>query len=271
MKTAKKQKWYQVQSVERAMEILSHVALFPQGIGIRELARHVGLKTPTAYALARTLESKNYLELDEAGKKYKLGLSAIILGFGTGTAWFSRIGVVVDEKVRELVEETGESAVVNGLLGNLVVVLDAVNAENEVAVNHRAGNFLAFPHGTASGLVLIANASQNYIDYYLKNALERSKDEIRPEELLKKLDVVRKSGYAELNNYRNSGVYAVAYPVKGFLGRNDLSLAVAMPNIRLTQAKRKMLINIVGKYADDISKDLEKYSFLAPNPNIKVG
>ncbi|HBC89417.1 MAG TPA: hypothetical protein DCZ94_20960 [Lentisphaeria bacterium] len=271
MKTEKKQKWYQVQSVDRAIEILNRVAMFPQGIGVRELARQVKLKTPTAYALARTLESKNYLEFDQAEKKYKLGISAIILGFGTGTTWFSRIGMIVDEKVRKLVAEAGESAVVYGLFGNLIVSLNAVNADNEIGVNHKSGHFMQYPHGTASGLVLIANANKDFIDYYVKSGLSKTKDEISPEELMKKLESVRKDGYAEMNNYRNSGVYAVAFPIKGFLGKNDLSLAVAMPLVRFSAAKRKSFLVMVGKYATEISKELEKYSFMSSNPKAKAG
>ncbi len=269
MKTEKKQKWYQVQSVDRAIEILNRVALFPDGIGVRELARQVRLKAPTAYALARTLETKNYLEFDQEEKKYKLGLSAIILGFGTGTTWFSRIGMIVDEKIRKLVLESGESAVVYGLFGNLVVSLNAVNADNEVGVNHKSGHFMQYPHATASGLVLIANANRDFIEYYAKSGLSKAKDEISPDELLKKLESVRRDGFAEMNNNRSSGVYAVAFPVKGFLGKNDLSLAVAMPLIRFSPAKRKSLLAMVDRYATDISKELEKYSFVAGNKKTK--
>jgi len=61
-----------IQSLERSLDLLMHVAHSPQGLRLNEAARLCGLKPTTAYNMLRTLEAKGFLRKVE-NAIYKLG------------------------------------------------------------------------------------------------------------------------------------------------------------------------------------------------------
>jgi DNA-binding IclR family transcriptional regulator len=69
-----------VQSVARAVEILRALAGTARGLGVTEVAAHVGVAKPTAHALLRTLAEGQLVERDHATGKYRLGPALLELG-----------------------------------------------------------------------------------------------------------------------------------------------------------------------------------------------
>lgn len=69
-----------VQSVERALKILSLFSLRRPVMGISEISRMMDLPKGTAHGLVRTLVSHGFLSQDPQSKKYRLGLKIHELG-----------------------------------------------------------------------------------------------------------------------------------------------------------------------------------------------
>ncbi|WP_229378855.1 helix-turn-helix domain-containing protein [Streptomyces sp. VRA16 Mangrove soil] len=64
-----------MQSVQRALTVLEHVAAHPDGLNAKRVARLLGLPLPTTYHLLRTLTHAGWLERAEG--TYRIGPSAL--------------------------------------------------------------------------------------------------------------------------------------------------------------------------------------------------
>lgn len=69
-----------VQSVAKALDLLTFAAESPDGLRLKEAAEHFGMKAPAVHNLLRTLVSRGYLTRDAEDAVYRLGPSALQLG-----------------------------------------------------------------------------------------------------------------------------------------------------------------------------------------------
>ncbi|MEA2270678.1 MAG: IclR family transcriptional regulator, acetate operon repressor, partial [Solirubrobacteraceae bacterium] len=68
-----------VASVGRALALLDALAQSPDGLGVNELARRIGVNASTASRLLATLERGRMVERAPAGGPYRLGLRLVAL------------------------------------------------------------------------------------------------------------------------------------------------------------------------------------------------
>lgn len=69
-----------IQSVERAIDILTAIAGKRDSLGLPELSNILDLPKTTIYTLIKTLRSKGFVEQDPTTRKYRLGFSLYELG-----------------------------------------------------------------------------------------------------------------------------------------------------------------------------------------------
>lgn len=69
-----------IQSVERAIDILTAIADKRDSLGLPELSKILDLPKTTIYTLVKTLRSKGFVEQDPVTRKYCLGFSLYELG-----------------------------------------------------------------------------------------------------------------------------------------------------------------------------------------------
>lgn len=241
-----------VQSVHRALTILNSVAHFPDGIGVRELAREVGLKAPTAHALIKTLEQMTYLEHCPESRKYRLGLGAIMLGFGAGTGWNTRISATVRDLLEKLSRELDETAVLFGFINGLVVCLDTVNCSRALSVRMRPGVFMRVPHEVANGKILLAHSSEtNQLNYAqnVEKVGELGQGYKTADDLLAEFAKIRTTGFAEVENLHDSGIYGIGVPIHGFFGRSDISVGSSLPITRINATRKTEILKILNNIA----------------------
>ena len=109
-----------------------------------------------------------------------------------------------------------------------------------------------YPHGLASGLLLLAFAGDELVKTYLR---ETPFSKIGPnlpangEEMLRELKTVRTQRYAEVLNAREQGIGAVAVPVRGPDGEVSLALGCSAPLTRFDAPRRKLVRQALGKCA----------------------
>src|SRR4051794_23001865 len=96
-----------VASVARALAILDELGSAPDGLGVNELARRIGVNASTASRLLATLEAGGVVER-AAGGPYRLGLRLVALADGV----LARLDVrdLARPRLRALVAATGETA-----------------------------------------------------------------------------------------------------------------------------------------------------------------
>src|SRR4051794_41124461 len=96
-----------VASVARALALLDELGAAPDGLGVNELARRIGVNASTASRLLATLEAGRLVERAPGGP-YRLGLRLVALADGV----LSRLDVreLARPRLRALVAATGEAA-----------------------------------------------------------------------------------------------------------------------------------------------------------------
>jgi len=72
-----------IQSVQKAISVLQALDSEGDWLGVREVARRVGLKAPGTHNLLNTLRELSFVEYNATTKQYRLGLAAIRLGEAT--------------------------------------------------------------------------------------------------------------------------------------------------------------------------------------------
>src|SRR4051812_21632544 len=143
-----------VASVARALALIDELGAAPDGLGVNELARRIGVNASTASRLLATLEAGRMIERAPGGP-YRLGLRLVALADGV----LARLDVreLARPRLRELAAATGETATLSVPGRGEAVTVDFVAAESSVVSVARLGR-PSVGHATAAGKVVLAFA-----------------------------------------------------------------------------------------------------------------
>lgn len=219
-----------IQSVSRALAILTVVALSPTGLTAKEISETLKISRPTLYHLLRTLMYDAFLTRG-ADRRYRLGMR-----IGTLAESFSRQLAPDDEivgLVRKLAEETGEAAYVVTRRGLELVLLAATQGAHAVSIKLPPLGLLPDAHARASGKVALAFAPPEIRKEYVRtHNLDRltPHTKIDPDELDREFELVRQRGYALNLEELAPDLCAIAAPVDG--GASPFVLSLSAPRER---------------------------------------
>jgi IclR family KDG regulon transcriptional repressor len=96
-----------IQSVERALDILSCLSSYAEGLSLGELGRLVGLPKSTTHRLLSTLVTRGYVKQDVSSGKYSLGLD--ILRLANTVLRSMEIRRQSQDLMEQIVDATGET------------------------------------------------------------------------------------------------------------------------------------------------------------------
>lgn len=228
------------QSVERAAALLRALELAgATGVGITEVAHEVGLTVSTTHRLARALCAEGLAAQDSATGRYQLGPALVMLGQRAGQALgYDRLRPLLDD----MVEATGESANLGILLGAEVLVVLDVASPQPLRFDQDSGTRVP-AHTSAMGKVLLAFADDPAAAVAALPPLERRTERTitEPDQLLTDLVVARTRGWSLNDGERDSGVRAIAAPVRRVDGSVGAALALQGPALRLTDERLPQL------------------------------
>ena len=244
---------YLVPALERGLRMLGEFSRDTRTIGAPEFARRLGLPRSTVFRLLSTLESMGFVE--RAGNDYCLGVAVLRLGFEyIASLDVSELGRPVVEALRD---ESGLSAQLVIRDGTEVVIIARAAAPSAFASNVNVGTRLP-AHATILGRILLCGASDAELEALYPGSLPRvSARAPRTLAELKKLmrqDAAR--GYAVSESYFESGISAVAAPVRDQSGRIVAALSVTAQRPRLEPKERERLVKLVLNAAAALSRRL---------------
>ena len=227
---------YIIQSVSHALDVLEEFHGDVDELGVTELSKKLKLHKNNVFRILATLQSRNYIEQNNANENYRLGVRCLELG----QTFIHQRGMLKQAKpvLHELAGKTGETSYVSILRGNEVVYLDSVEPETTVRVVSRLG-FQMPTHATAAGKALVAFESEEdlrkrfgqELNAYTKNTVRTT------EELLKDLAVVRERGFATDLEEFEEGLRCVASPIRDYTRKVIGALSVSGPAHRLSDEK----------------------------------
>lgn len=220
---------YRVQSVARAGLILFEIGKTQNGLTPKEISSALGLNAQTVYHLLHTLTALGLVT--RRSDRYILGLQTAVLGeaFSRQMAPPEYFGPAV----REIAEITGETAQAFGWHAGEIAAISIAPGRFPVQASARPYGSSQSAHARATGKLLLAYASQETRDDYLRRnppSGETAQTLTDREELEEEFARIREQGYAVDHEEFYEGLCCVATPLSD--GLSDFGFGLSAPSER---------------------------------------
>ncbi len=243
-----------VQSVDRALAILELLARQPE-LGVTDIAAELGVHKSTAFRLVATLEQHRLVEqLGERGK-YRLGFGVVRLAGAAAV----RLDLAREARpvCRRLAAEFNETVNLAVRDGDAAVNVSQEQGGATVSIQNWIGQHTPL-HATSSGKVLLAWMAEDELAPLLAGELKphTARTITDPGQLRAELGRVREHGWATTAEELETGLNAVAAPVRGADGTVVAALSVSGPSYRLGPDTFGKVASALCAGADEISREI---------------
>ncbi|WP_147916009.1 IclR family transcriptional regulator [Ruania zhangjianzhongii] len=241
-----------VQSVDRAVQVLELLAREGEA-GVAEVARELGVHSSTASRLITALSGHELVERLADTRRVRLGVGLLRLAGATA----SRLDVTTQAQpvCDGLAEELGETVNVAVLTGEAATNVCQAEGTSTVAMQNWVGQRTVL-HATSSGKVLLAHLDDEERDGRLTAPLERFTEHTLTSaaDLRRELQTVRETGWATAVEELETGLNAVAAPIRGHDGAVIAAISVAGPTYRLSPERLPEAAVTVARAGEAISR-----------------
>lgn len=243
-----------VQSVDRALDLLDHLALATHGgLSASELSRRTGLAYATVHRLMGTLVDRGYVRQEPGSKVYMLGPQMVV----AGSRLTQSLNRWLQPYLTQLMEFSGETANVAMLVDGWVTYVAQVQSQQQLRMFTQVGNRV-LPHATAVGKVLLARQPRSEAEKVLGRLgmPARTTNTITDlSRFLEELDTVSNVGHAVDDQEGEMGVRCVAVALFG-VGDTPTALSVSGPAARLDSVAQARLVPQLHQVAASIAASL---------------
>src|SRR3954462_8658880 len=242
-----------VQSVDRALSIIETLAEDDEGYRLSDLAVRTGLSTSTAHRLLATLEKRRFVQFDRAQSKWHVGARAFTVGATFARRRnFSAQAVPYLRKLRDLTRETANLAVVDD---EFIIVLTRAESREIMRSLTKVGGRVAM---VASGvgkavLATYADADVNAIIRHHGMPRLTEKSIVRPSELFKELQKVRRQGFAVDDEEACMGLRCIAAVVYNDCAEPLAAISVSGMTSRVTDERLPLFGRMVREAAAELT------------------
>ena len=245
-----------VQSLDRALDILLVFTPEEPEIGIVEICKKVGLPKGTVFRLVYTLSQRGFLSQNKQNGKYCLGPKA----FEVGRVALSQMEIrkVARTHLEELRNSSGETVHLVIQDNDEVLYIDKYESSQSIRMSSFIGQRMPL-YCTAVGKVLLSTMSDNEVDSIcrLKGMRKVTPSTITNLEILKnELKKIKKQGYALDDEENEVGLRCIAAPISDLSGKVIAAISISAPIMRMTDEQVVKTSEIVRETADKISFEM---------------
>ena len=264
-------------SLDRALALLEMIEQTPGGMSSGEIRRRLDIpKSSYGYLMTRLVD-KGYVMRDQETHHYKIGLTPLVLAYGTLREMGFRSAT--EPTLYRLVSETGLAASIGVLERHRVLLVDrvespefakdavdfanragktGVRAQHSAAAGTRhrariAGAFECVGEGAAGAFIAAAGAGDHRAE-----GLPRitAKTIVSKAKLLAELELVRKQGFAESDEEQYIGVRGVGAAIYDASGEVCAAVSVTGNPAKDVWKESARLIELVRAAGWAISKSM---------------
>jgi DNA-binding IclR family transcriptional regulator len=254
------------QALDRGLAVLGAVAAARSSMSVVEIAAAVDLPESTTYRVVQALR--------RAGLLGRAGPSAIRMGpavFSLARAARRQIADDVPEIalpfMKQLVENTGETAILTVPHGTDVVCMETVEGPQPLHVSFP--KYSITPLFAGSAVAALAHQDDRIIRLVFAAAQGQLYSDGAPvteEHLTRQIEAVRTHGFAISRGEVDARATSVGVPLYEGPGRCVAAMSVAAPTERVTGTVLDALVVAVTTAGDAISRCLEAYAGLRTAP-----
>lgn len=222
-----------VQSVERALSLLSILADNGMDSSLSELSRQAKLPTTTVHRLLAALLHEGYVTQDPVSSRYALG--GVLVLIAQKAVRSNELIRVARPWLEKIAAETGETVNLTARFGDSVMQMDHVESRNMLRVSYAPGE--RFPmHASASGKLFLANLPPAERERILTTTLEPFTTETitRRHSLENEIREIQQRGYSLDDAEREIGVRCVAAPIFNRHGEVAAAVSISGPVLRIS-------------------------------------
>src|SRR5213595_3207382 len=241
-----------VQSVDRALLIIETLAEDDEGYRLSDLAIRTGLSTSTVHRLLGTLENSRFVQFDRAESKWHVGARAFTVGATFARRRnFSAQAVPYLRKLRDLTRETANLAVVDD---EFIIVLTRMESREIMRSLTKVGGRVAMVASGVGKAVLATYSDADVSAIIRRQGMPRltEKSIVRPSDLFRELEAVRRQGYAVDDEEARMGLRCVAAVVYSDCSEPLAAISVSGMTSRVTDERLPLL----GETVRDVAAEL---------------
>jgi IclR family pca regulon transcriptional regulator len=241
-----------LQSLEKGLSILELISRHGSPLKLERLMQLSGIKKTSCFRILKTLTHLGFLAREPEGKAYCLGPKMISIGLSA----LENRGVreLALPYMRQIRERTGATVNLAILSGGDVIFVERLQSAHIVETNLRVGSRLS-AHCSSMGKAILAFAPQGELDDLLGRIdFHRRTDRtiISPAAFRKELAEVRQRGFALNNEELETGLFAIAAPLRDRSGHAVAAMNISFPLLRHSKKEamevfRPMLLDACGE------------------------
>lgn len=248
---------YTVPGLERGLRLLCEFSRHERSLSAPELAKRLDVPRSTVFRLLATLERMGFVERNEGGRDYKLGMAVLRLGFEyLASLELTEIGRPLLERLREDIQYS-TCLVVRDNRSIVYVAKSTMPAPFVSSVN--VGTRLP-AHATVLGRVLLQDMTLPQLrELYPEEHLKVYSDST-PKTVLDLFNMVqadRERGYVQEEGFFERGICTVAAPVRDHSGKVVAALGVTIPEPHIAANELDYMVAQVCMSAAELSRLLD--------------
>ncbi len=242
-----------VQSVDRALLIIETLAEDDEGYRLCDLAIRTGLSTSTVHRLLATLEKRRFVQFDRYESKWHVGAQS----FAVGATFARRRNFTAQAMpyLRKLRDQTRETANLAAVDDGSIIVLTRMESREIMRSLTKVGGRVAMVASGAGKAVLATYSDEDVSAIIRRQGMPRltEKSIVRPSELFRELQVIRRQGYAVDDEEARMGLRGVAAVVYSDCSEPLAAISVSGMTSRVTDDRLPALGRTVREVATELT------------------
>jgi IclR family transcriptional regulator, acetate operon repressor len=242
-----------VQSVDRALLIIETLAEDDEGYRLTDLAVRTGLSPSTVHRLLTALEKRRFVQFDRAESKWHVGARSFTVGATFARRRnFSAQALPYLRKLRDVTRETANLAVVDD---ESIIVLTRMESREIMRSLTKVGGRVAMVASGVGKAVLATYSDEDVSAIIRHHGLPRmtEKSIVRPGELFRELERIRRQGYAVDDEEACMGLRCIASVVYNDCSEPVAAISVSGMTSRLTDDRLAGLGQTVREAAAELT------------------
>lgn len=249
-------KKYKVQSVDRALQILSCFSLRKPELTLIEICEMTELPKPTVFRLLSVLEDADFIARTVDQQRYSVGIRV----FELGNVYLSNLSIeqVLSPRMQEITQKYNIACNLAILDSGQVVYIASTNTSGPFQYAPIIG-YRHYVHCSALGKSLLVDVADEKISEILSatGMPPLSPYTItEPQKFLDEIASARMSGYTVDDQEGAVGIYCLAVPVRNRAGNVIAALSVSGPSPQYTPEFKEAIIQDLKASAADAIKRL---------------
>lgn len=242
---------YTVAVLEDAIHILRVVRDHPEGLTLAQITGRTGMVKNKIFRILYTFEKQNMVRRDARGL-YHLG--ADLLDFGQQVQSQTILLEVSRAVMDRLVVETGESIFLGVVNGCDALCIAMRESSHSIRLFAQVGRRAPL-HSGGVPKVLFAFLPEAERARMLDTLIGKGADaQAERAALTRRLDQIRREGYAIVEDELDVGAHSVAAPIHNHRGQVVAAISIAGPTHRFPPERVRQYVDLILEAAQEISR-----------------